>query len=40
MTEYEIASLALQQASGIREQVALTQTQLEVLARVEPGLLS
>jgi hypothetical protein len=32
MTEYEIASLALQQASGIREQVALTQTQLEVLA--------
>jgi hypothetical protein len=28
MTEYEIASLALEQASGIREQIELTQSQL------------
>jgi len=28
MTEYEIASLALEQASGIREQIELSQTQL------------
>ncbi|GAB5412577.1 MAG: hypothetical protein Cons2KO_01800 [Congregibacter sp.] len=30
MTEYEVASSALEQASGIREQVALTQAQLEI----------
>lgn len=30
MTEYEAASLALQHASAIREQVALTQAQLEI----------
>jgi hypothetical protein len=31
MTEYEIASLALEQASGIREQIELTQSQLGLI---------
>ena len=34
MTEYEVASLALDQASAIREQVTLRQTQAEILTGV------
>ena len=34
MTEYEVASLALEQASAIREQVALTQVQAEILTSI------